>query len=304
MADYFGRGWKVVIGSSGNALEITDLRISFEVVKTRFSNAHTCKLSIYNLSETKRNEIKNGFTEEFSDADDPATKYTYNSIALYAGYGENVPLLFKGDITNINNIRIGVDWITEVYAADGIKALQTSKINKSFVKGSSPESLFKELVNSMPGIAQGSLDGILECIKKKRSILKSIIMSGSVRKFLDELAENCLFDYQVNDGVLDTQPRSVQTIVIDYTINQAHGMIGSPTITEVGAIVTTLLRPDFKVNKFFKIDAIAANINIGNQFFRKITRDARGTYRIEKITHKGDSHTDEWQSIIEGITVG
>lgn len=288
MHSMYGRRWKLVIGTGSEAVETTELRVAFEIEKTRFSTAHTAKITVYNLSQKNRNRIK----EEF------------DKIVLYAGYA-NPGLIFSGDIMNVTHMKTGVDWVTEIYAGDGIKALSTSKINKSFIQGTSPETLFNELIGSMEGIAKGSLEGIKECIKKRRSILKSIILSGSVKKFLDELAENCLFDYQINDGVLDTRLKTFSLpSTPDYVISQANGMLGSPELTEVGLNVTTLLRPGMKVGKFFRVESISAKINVGNQFYRKVKKTTEGTYRIEKITHRGDTHSDEWSTSIEGVRSG
>jgi len=288
MANLFLRAYRLFIGGE-DGIETSELRISFEIEKSLVGFPNLGRIVVYNLSETNRNKIKDEYSE----------------VILYAGYEGKEALLFKGELRNVNHQKIGVDWVTEIFAGDGAKALETSKINKSFVQGTTTDTLFKELVKQLPGVSTGSLDGIKECISKKRSILKTALMSGSVKEFLDLLADNCGFDYSVNDGTLDTVPKNKAIIDTDpYLINQGTGMIGSPEVTEIGAKVSTLLRPEIKTGRLMEITAISAKINVGNQFFREVTPTITGRFKIQKIKHIGDSRDGEWKTELEGVKLG
>ena len=289
MANFFKRSYRLVIGTNEEAIEIRDLRVTFEITKSLIGFPNTARIVAYNLKQSNRNKIK----EE------------YKKISLYAGYENNETLVFTGDIKNVNHFKSPTDWISEIFAGDGASDLESAKINKSYTQGSTVESLFNDLVKQMPGIAKGKLDGIKECLKKKRSILKTAILSGSVKEFLDKIAETCGFDYSVNDGVIDTVPKG-KAITSDPTIiiNQTNGMIGSPEITEIGANVTTYLNSSAKVGRLFKIESISAKINVGNQLFREVKKTTEGTFRINKLTHKGDTHGDEWSTSYEGAKIG
>ena len=127
-------------------------------------------------------------------------------------------------------------------------------------------------------------------------------MSGKVKDFLDIISKNCGFDYSVNEEAIETVAknsalRDMPTIII----NQKTGMIGSPELTEIGANVTTFLKPDLKLARRIKIESLSEKVNVGNQFFRKINKTVtNNTYRVEKVKHSGDTHTDLWQSEITG----
>lgn len=282
----FIRKWKVKIDS----LVIEELRIKFEVDKSLVGSPNLLKIDIYNLKESNRNLIKN----------------TYQNIELYAGYVDNMPLVFKGQLRTVSHLLVGTDWITTIYAGDGALALETATINKTFPAGTSQGSLVDSLLSELTtvgGIAKGKLEGIKECITKKKSLLKSLIMSGGVKEWLDTLSKNCGFDYSVNDGVIETnakgRPLNDQP---SFLVSQKTGMIGSPELTEVGANATVYLRGDLKLARRFKIKAISATLNVGNQYFRKVNKSVtNNTYMIQQIKHTGDSHDNDWKTELTGI---
>jgi len=283
---YFIRKWKVKI----DAFETTELRVKFEVDKSLVGSPNLMKLEIYNIKESNRNLIKE----------------VYQNIELYAGYVDSMPLIFKGQLRTVSHLLVGVDWITTIYAADGALALENAKINKTYPAGTTQETLVDSLIgelSSVGGIAKGKLEGIKECITKKKSLLKSMIMSGGVKEWLDELSKTCGFDYSVNDGVIDTntkdKPLNDEPM---FLISQKTGMIGSPEITEVGASVSVYLKGDLKLARRFKINAISATLNIGNQYFRKVKKSVNDNpYMIQQIKHLGDSHENDWKTELTGI---
>jgi len=79
-------------------------------------------------------------------------------------------------------------------------------------------------------------------------------------------------------------------------------MIGSPTVTDKGVEVKTLLNPAVKPNSSILIESIAETVSRGNLFFRKLkSTRAAGKYKVVEVKHKGDTHSNEWSSSILGI---
>ena len=74
-------------------------------------------------------------------------------------------------------------------------------------------------------------------------------------------------------------------------------MIDSPERTEVGVNVKTYLYPQAKLARRFKVEATSQKINIGNLFFRTIPPvKNQGIYRIDKLIHIGDTHSNPWMT--------
>lgn len=283
MSLFFGRRLKIKIGN----YETEDLRIDFNVEKSLIGYPNLAKITIFNLSASSRAEI-----EEFGE-----------SVELFAGYNELV-LLFKGDLINVVHLKEGTEWLTELYAGDKYNAITNSSINKSLPSNTTPEQIFNELVGKMEGVTTGLLDGIQDCINAKRSLLRSIQLSGSVKKFIDELASNCGFDYAIADGIIDTiKEDKVLTDEPEILINQSTGMLGSPERTEAGVNVKTLLNPAIKLGRRIKIEAVSTKINAGNLQFRNVPAPATvGTFKIIKIVHAGSLWDNKWESLITANT--
>lgn len=270
----------------GELFFITDLRINFKVEKSLVGYPNLANIKIYNLSESSRNKIeKEGL-----------------KILLYAGYEDtSVPLLFDGDIINVVHLKNGTDWISELFCADGINILSTATINKTLPAGMNTSQIYDELVGQMQGITKGATEGLRNCLSGKRSLLREIQLSGNVKDFLDKLSKDCGFDYSVNDGVIETTPTGLPlSDVPPVIINQGSGMIGSPERTEIGINVTHFLLPELKLARTIRVESITARINVGNLFFRKVPPIRNeGIYRIDELTHIGDTRDNPWETQIQ-----
>lgn len=267
-------------------LEITGLRVNFKVEKSLVGYPNLANIKIYNLSENSRNKIEEKGL----------------NIQLYAGYEDvSTPLLFDGDIINVVHQKVGTDWISEIFCADGVTILSTATINKTLPAGMDTAGIYDELVGQMQGITKGATEGIQNCLSGKRSLLRELQMSGNIKDWLDKISKDCGFEYSVNDGVIETTATGLPlSDVSPVIINQGSGMIGSPERTEIGINVTNLLLPELKLARTIKVESIAAKINVGNLFFRKIPPIRNeGVYRIDKLIHVGDTHSNTWETQIQ-----
>jgi len=286
MAKFFIREANLIVGEPGTGgLEIKDLRFSFVVELSLVGYPNMANIRIFNLNKSNRNLIKEQFTKIF----------------LYAGYQGNVPLIFSGNIVNVTHEKVGPDWITNLFCGDSIKTFNQSTINKTLPPGATTESLLDELVGQMDGVTKGVTEGLKDCLTGKRSLLRSIVLSGNVKDWLEKLSQSCGFDYSINNDILETttkgKPLNDEPIV---TISQANGMIGSPELTEVGVQVKSLMIPFLKLGRRIEIKSISSKINIGNLIFRKVPPTlGEGVYRADKITHTGDTRENDWFTQID-----
>jgi len=279
----FNRIAKIIIPNID--IEINGLKIQFEIQKSLVGYPNLGNIEIYNLSQNTRALIEEKGLE----------------IQLYAGYSdEEIGLIFDGNITNVIHKKSQTDWQTSIFAQDGIKILNSATINTTFAAGTTMPQIYDALVDQMDGITKGITKGLKNCLSGKRSLLRELQLSGNVKDWLDKLSKDCGFEYSVNNGIIETTPTNLplsdESPVI---INQNSGMIGSPQRTEIGVEVANLLLPKLKLGRTIKIEAVNTEINIGNLIFRKITNIPQpGTYRIDKITHIGDTHGNDWKSQI------
>lgn len=274
-----------VIPVDGDTRVIKDLRINFEITKSVLGPPNLGMIEIYNPNPDTLAALQNKFTK----------------VILNAGYEGNVRLIFKGDIRNVLQMRQGPDRIATVYAADGDKDWKNSTFNKTFAESVSIKSAIDEVLASFSGLTIGPLEGIPDEPDK----LMGQTLSGSSKDIMDVFADQYGFNWNIQDGEMVVtpidQPLEGSAIAL---INSATGMIGSPTLTEIGADVTTLLNPSLMPNTSFKIESQTANVSMGNLFFRNINKTtAEGTYKIQESVFKGDTHNSTWFSVIKGRSI-
>lgn len=284
MARQFKRVYELtIIPSTGEARIIKDLRIDFEVTKTVLGFPNLARITLYNPNSDTLDALQDKYTR----------------LVLNVGYQGDVRLLFKGEVRNVINAKPdNKNRTLTVYAGDGQRAWDNATFNKTFSSSVSISEAIKDVLSSFEDITIGVLNGLPQVADK----LRGQTLSGSSKDILDNFAEEYGFSWSIQNGEFVITPDEAAIEGDEAVlINAATGMIGSPTITEIGADVTTLLNPRLAPNRAFKIESVLADIQLGNLYFRDIRKtDAEGFYKIQEVTFKGDSRQGQWLSTVKG----
>lgn len=278
----YKRKYELIIGSD-SGIKLSELRVKFEITKDLTGYPNLAKIQIFNLSKSTQQRIKKEF----------------DKVIFNAGYEANVKLLFKGQIRNVTHLKQGVDTITTIYAHDGARDFDTAKVNISFKEGTE----VKQIVEHVIGTFKETTHGIIEGLDGLGDRLKGVTISGSSKDVMDQLAEENNFEWNITDEAINVVPKN-ETIDKTFLITSATGMLGSPTLTEIGADVTMLLNPELIPNGKLKVESLTQNISLGDLNFRNINKTiGEGLYKIQKITHTGDTHDNQWQSAVVGVSI-
>ena len=271
-----------IIPKDGETRIIKGLRITFEITKSILSFPNLCKLVIYNPNEDTLSSLQKKFTK----------------IVLNVGYEGDVRLLFKGEIRNVSQNKNSVDRLITIFAGDGERDWQNATFNRTFTENVTISSAIEDVLKTFKDVTIGSIEGLPQVADK----LRGQSLSGSSKDILDGFGDEYGFDWSIQDGEIvitpiDSPIQGDEAVLV----NAATGMIGSPTVTEIGADVMTLLNPRLLPNRAFKIESVNADIQLGNLFFRNIKKTtAEGTYKIQEVIFKGDSRDGEWTSSVKG----
>ncbi len=287
MADKIQFGRKCilqVIDGDGVEHTIDSLRMTFEIEESLTGFPGLAKIQVYNLSRAR------------------VTKWQEKglSVTLRVGYGTERPVkIFEGSIRNVMHTRQAEDSITEIYAADALRAFDDAFHSSSYAGGASLEGIVRSICASME-VEPGSLS-----VLSGKRIYSPLTLSGKCSTILKELAVAFDFYWAIQGGVMFVIDKNgnldTEELVV---INKNTGMIGSPTLTEIGAEVTILINPLVRPFRLIQIESADPLINIGNLQFREVKKTlGAGLYRVQKITHSGDTHGDNWQSSIIGRTL-
>lgn len=264
---------------------VKNLRLRFRIEKNLYGLPNLGQLELFNANADTLSRLQTKFTK----------------IILDAGYEGNVRTIFTGDIRNVFERSEGIDDIALIFAGDGEKAWQNSTFNKTLSENIAVKKVVEEIAASFSGISLGSLQGL----DKPADKLRGQVLSGSSKEIMDTLARDYGFQWSIQNGELVTVPNASPLTDVDAVlVNERTGMIGSPTVTELGVNVTTYLNPEFIPNRAFIVESSFAENNIGGAQLRTIENvSANGLFKAFNVVFDGDTHGNNWFSTVDGRRV-
>ncbi|MEY1239800.1 hypothetical protein AB7102_19860 [Providencia manganoxydans] len=257
----FGRQLKLVIGNTRESLEMTNLRVTFEVKKTLTPEPNPAVIQIYNLNSSHRNLL---------------TSKAFNHAALSVGYDE-LRLIYSGDIIEVNTHRDGEDFISELICGDGFQAFTSTLVNKTLSAGQRDSDILKENAKAM-GIDTGVTD-----LPHDRQLPRGKVMFGDAREVMHKIAKNNRAQWSIQDSQLTVLPND--KVLADhegFVLSQETGLIGSPEKSDNGLQLTCLCNPALRIGGLVRVQSIMNEYN--------------GDFKITELSHTGDFMSDQWYS--------
>lgn len=158
----------------GKRYGMDDLYFEFEVPFEDSDTLQTAKFKAYNLSEATRKGIKRG-----------------DVIILNAGYEGDVGAIFVGQVSACSHKHQNTEWITEISATAAMDQWLSSKVSKTYAKGSTAKEIVSDLLNIF-GLEIGEFtlavnkvyDRGLVCSGKVMDELKKIVVNDCKSRFL------------------------------------------------------------------------------------------------------------------------
>ncbi len=279
MAEQYLRSYEfTVVDADGNETSFSDLRIMFEITKSTLSYPNLAMITVFNTNPDTSSSLEE----------------KYSKIKLKAGYGGNNSLIFSGEIRNVLAGKTNVDRSVIIYAGDGEKDWQNSYYNKTFSESIAMDTIITDIVDSFEGLAKGIIEGLPTIADK----LSGQTLSGKTSEILDTLLSEYGLNWSIQDGEINIVDENESLEALESVLVSAStGMIGSPTVTEIGVNVTTLLNPLMLPGKKITIDSKGADASLGNLFFIEgVSTKANGDYKIQEVIFKGDTHDGQWIS--------
>lgn len=279
MAHYFDRLCRVII-EGRKEIDITQNKISFEVTKSSNCKENVARIKIWNLS---------GQTRKFITASD-------SLVRLLAGYAGNKGLIevAQGDITNVCHHITTTDTVTEIYLSDGGKKLMQKVITMSFKGEVSLASILSKLTEQSGFVFR------LAGVNANAVVAGGYAAFGDIDLVLGDLALVFAFSWSVQAGMvllrgnerLNDQEVMLLTAETGLILNPEAVKQLSKKLNEADKPVPlnvyalqALLQPHLQINDLIAIKSL----------------DLNGNFRINKISHTGDTRGNDWYSNIEVI---
>ena len=269
MSELFKRVVEVIVGTKN----LTGLKITFEVKKSLKPEPNTATVAIWNLNEDSRKSLEE--KEEIP-------------VQIIAGYKGSETTIYLGNLRRARSEQQGPDIVTTLTSGDGEKEYKTSRVNKSYKKGTPIKTVVKDLASSL-GASLGNLQGTTEAAKlvgtSDTSLKHGVVMVGSVSREFTQLLGAANLEWSIQDTVLQVLKKKENLKSPAILLSASSGMLGSPTVDNKGILsITSLLIPDLQPGRIVVVES----------------RFIKGQFRTETATFSGDTHSDLWQVQITG----
>lgn len=272
-----GRQFKRACIVTVDTLQVSGLRVSFKVTKSTGKEPNTLDLSITNLSEHSRANVKKKGVK----------------VVLEAGYEESgVGILFSGFSRTVDHVRDGPNWVTKIQCGDGETAFRYTRVSESFRPGVKLHQIVSYLVQQM-GLNPGN--AIDQAKKSGIAYAHGYSTSGRASLELARVLSAANMTYSIQDGELQVlRPGEAHHQVV--ILNKDSGLIGSP---EHGS-------PPMKTKKASTIKAkclLQHRLRAGGQL-QLDSESHKGLFKVLKLQHQGDTSAGDWYSETESIPFG
>lgn len=243
------------------------MRIAAKIVRSLRTTANSAQVTVYNMSPEHRNAL---------------TKVAAPSVAISAGYPDQITRLFVGQAVHVKHEKLVEDGdiTTTVMTTDDGLNQQLKRVKKSFPKGVRAGDVLEAIVKAL-GIKAGNLaqaKARLNAGKGASLYAEGACLSGNAANELTALCRSCGFEWSIQDGALQIldagKALDSAAIVLDSSL-----LIGTPSISNKGIVeFMTFLQKDFTPGR---------QVQIAHPF-------VSGVFRIEKCEYSADSHTEDW----------
>lgn len=213
---------------------------------------------IYNLSKTVQAKLWKDFYD--------LTKYVH--MKVYAGYGENMPLIFVGDVQQCYSYRASgaVDVITDIQADSAIYLLQFGFSNATFTKGTEVKSLLGELLSDVPFLNLGYVSSELKKIESNQTYC------GKTLELLKDEYRN--YQIFVDKGELHVLSENDVVPSPLFSINSNSGLLGSPRRADTFLMADLIFEPQVTAGQ--AVELISDTLPFLNNL-----------YKVVGVRHKG-----------------
>lgn len=279
-APKFNRNYFLTVDfSDGGQLVIEPpFTIEFDINRQILSATNAAQIRIYNLSPVNRNMLR----FDFSNYGAPNN---FNTLTLYAGYGDNLPVIFTGNINQAWSVREGVDFITTVQCFDGGLALVNGNIppGAQFPSGVPMASVYKNLMGYLPNVNFGAIGPSFTTNNGNPIITtRANSYSGNAVKVLRELTGNAFFIDNGKSYILGNNESILGQVTI---VDASTGLLNTPLREQSTVTFDMIFEPGVILGQYIQLYSLTnPALNSANN---SSVNNVNGFYKIVSIKHKG-----------------
>lgn len=321
MTTLFDRYAEVTFGPRGGQgvmltyQEGSNLNMSFSVRQSITSEINTARVSLYGLSDTTRAVLDSQGVD----------------IAIMAGYRDAYKQIYLGDVMRATHTVAPPDTTSDVEAGDGARALRDAVVSVSYKAGTLGSSIIRDII-ALAKIEIGSW-----VYQPNYNLLRPFADEGKFSDIMDRLAAVLNFDWSIQFGQLYIiqRDRFLQTPTVPV-ISPDSGLVGSPVVFFKEVPVLALIDPEEKQKAAAEAEAkklrlqttgsrvvtLPDSTDKGIRRQRRVSfqsflngdlrpgyavvvdsRYVKGQFKIESVTHTGQTSSGQWTTDVEAIAI-
>lgn len=279
---------RVTIGDAASAVVIDGLFVHFNIRREATSTPAEGTIDIYNLNESNETRIRERAVR----------------VLLEAGYQGAVEPIFDGVVRRVERQRVDLDRIVRVHVGGKISGAEVAGQGRRsvFVRGYETTVSVRELVADgveTLGLVLGDISIIPE-----DAVETDFSYNGDTQLMLRERLRPLGIEWYEEDGVVRFSKirASVDDRIEGVVISERTGMLGSPTETDDGVTVRTLLDPRLRLDTRIRIESSvldrgasgdAENIRAG-----EVTLPGT-VFKVVEVTHEGDNREGPFETTVQ-----
>jgi hypothetical protein len=251
----FGRNYRMdIFNPAGEKISISfPITLQFNITRNTLASANSGQFTLYNLNETTRNRI---FKDRY-------TNTQYWRVQLFAGYGNRLFEVFRGQIYEAYHTKKATEWITNIDCYDGLDAIQNGYTSQTIAKGTDLKDVVTRVITDLPNTIKGALGSASEGDGAPRG---KVLLGPSMEILSTETDGNVYIDKETINVLTDEEVLGGLVTALD-----SDTLLQTPKRRDNFLEVKTLFEPDIQVGQVYEINSIEKRYN--------------GQYKVQGFSH-------------------
>jgi hypothetical protein len=308
---YFDRICKLYVGViGGDGIDLSELHIVFNIHQNDFESPNHAEIKVHNLNRDTMSQIQ---------------AWGENAIVhLEAGYVQNNTLetIFHG---TISQMRVGreneTDTFVEMLCMDGDILYNDNAgwLSTTVAAGSTQKQTIDQITQSLNAGKQQAVMNISQQPAPSEgkywsaASLRGKVLWGMPRNMIRNVAQQIGYRWSIQNGQVQFVAEQGYLPGDAIVLNPSTGLVGTPTQTDNGIVLRSLLNPKIKISSLIQLNESLINQEIVNSMTTydrwaglvnaaPLAADP-SVYCVLVAEHHGDNRGREWYTDMTAMAV-
>ncbi len=281
------------------ALDVSDLRCTFQIKKTR-SLQNFATITIYNLNnetekkiiqESDRCIVEAGY-EGYLNTDDETQTIEESAPKQYGK-------IFDGTVIYVTRAKANnTDYTLTLICVDGDSFLYGNFIATTMIRGQNPRQIIQAAVSmaNTPTETNRISSGISE-----QTLPRGKVFFGRPKDILQDVARGNNANVWIEDGLVNVTKITDECKTDAIVLTPQTGLIGFPQQTQYGVNFQALINPAIKLETLIQLQKVDI-AGFASPTTKQAPLDPEQIYQVMEAEFVGDTRGTEWYVNVIGVS--